>query len=146
MRLTGISNNLIICMMVQINKQRASSPNSANCCGGLAALLSPRVFKALSDPKRLSLFARLAEKQRPCTIGELAEGSEVDLSVVSRHLGMLRDAGIIRCVKRGKEVWCSVERNTVVQMLRDLANTLETCCPDETVHGELIAVRPHARS
>ena len=126
--------------MVQMSKQKGS-PNPKQCCSGLSSLLSPRLFKALSDPKRLSLFARLAEARRPCTIGDIAEGSDVDMSVVSRHLGLLRDAGIIRCVKRGKEVWCTIEKSSVVEMLRDLADALEACCPDEPVHGEVVTSR-----
>lgn len=145
MDLTSILRCGIICMMAQMNKQK-TPPRSQECCSGLASLLSPRLFKALSDPKRLSLLARLAEARRPCTIGNIAEGSDVDMSVVSRHLGLLRDAGIIKCVKRGKEVWCTVEKSSVVKMLRDLANALEACCPDEPVHGEVVAGRSPVRN
>lgn len=96
-------------------------------------MLSPRLFKALSDPKRLSLLVRLAEEKGPCTVSHVAKGSDVDLSVVSRHLAILREAGIIRCAKRGKEVWCIVEKTAVVRILRELADALETCCPDKTL-------------
>ena len=127
-----------VCSMVQMSKR--GTTKSAGCCGGLSALLSPRLFKALSDPKRLSLLARLAEGRRPCTISELTEGSGVDMSVVSRHLALLRDAGIIQCVKRGKEVWCSVQKGAVVKLLHDLADALEACCPDKVhqIQGEVL--------
>jgi ArsR family transcriptional regulator len=129
--------------MAQVNKQEesaAASPaaepgggcesDAAACCGStLSRLLSPQLFKAFADPKRLSLLVRLAEEGRPCTVGQVAEGSGVDLSVVSRHLAVLREAGVIRCVKQGKEVWCSVESSAVVQVLRELADALESCCP-----------------
>ncbi|MFA6147471.1 MAG: metalloregulator ArsR/SmtB family transcription factor [bacterium] len=120
--------------MVQVSKQPESPATAGRTCRkGLASLLAPRLFKALSDPKRLSLLARLAEEKGPCTVGHVAEGSGVDLSVVSRHLAILREAGIIRCVKRGKEVFCIVEKTAVVRMLRELADALETCCPDKTL-------------
>jgi ArsR family transcriptional regulator len=102
---------------------------SSACCGGLKGLLSPKLFKALSDPTRLSLLVRLAEACEPCTVGVVANGSGVDMSVVSRHLGILRDAGILRCEKRGKEVLCAVDTSTVVKFLRDVADALEACCP-----------------
>jgi DNA-binding transcriptional ArsR family regulator len=99
------------------------------CCGAtLSELLPPQLFKALADPKRLSLLARLAEERRPRTVSQMAEGSGVDLSVVSRHLAVLREAGVIKCVKQGKEVWCSVQPGAVVRLLRDLADALESCC------------------
>ncbi len=113
---------------MQVNK-RAASQTRGTCCAGLKELLSPRLFKALSDPKRISLLVRLAEQHEPCTVGAVAAGSGVDMSVVSRHLGILRDAGIIECQKRGKEVWCSVRTGTVAQLLRELAAALEACCP-----------------
>ena len=115
--------------MVQASK-RVGHRSPAACCSGLQSLLSPKVFKALSDPKRLSLLVRLAEERGPCTVGLVAEGSGVDLSVVSRHLAVLREAGIIECVKRGKEVWCVVQTAAVVKLLRDLADALEACCPE----------------
>lgn len=102
--------------------------SSASCCSGLASLLSPRVFRALADPKRLSLFIRLAEEQGPRTVGFVAGGSGVDLSVVSRHLGVLRDAGLIACTRQGKEVHCSVQTDAVVGLLRKVADALESCC------------------
>jgi ArsR family transcriptional regulator, arsenate/arsenite/antimonite-responsive transcriptional repressor len=116
---------------VQANK-RSQTKESASCCAGLKGLLSPRLFKALSDPKRLSLLIRMAEQREPCTVSLVAEGSDVDMSVVSRHLGILRDAGIIECQKSGKEVWCSVKTGAVAKVLRDLADALDACCPSGT--------------
>jgi DNA-binding transcriptional ArsR family regulator len=112
--------------MAQVNKRE---PKSARCCSGLEGLLSPKLFKALSDPKRLSLLIRLAEGREACTVGKVAEGSGIDLSVVSRHLAILREAGVIKCEKRGKEVWCLVQTAALSKVLRDLADELEACCP-----------------
>ena len=85
---------------------------------------------------------RLAEQREPRTVGQIAQGSGVDLSVVSRHLAVLREAGVIGCEKQGKEVWCTVQTGAVAQILRDLADALEACCP-EGCHS---AVAPEAES
>jgi len=123
--------------MVQLNKNEKSGTDSgASCCSGLSGLLSPRLFKALSDPKRVSLLVRLAEERCSCTVSQIAEGSGVDLSVVSRHLAILREAGIIKCEKRGKEVWCDIQTDTLARILRDLADALEACCPPELKSAE----------
>ena len=92
-------------------------------------MLSPKLFKALSDPRRLALLIRLAESGEACTVSAIADGAGVDLSVVSRHLAILRDAGIIRCEKLGKEVRCVVQTRALARILRDLASALEACCP-----------------
>ena len=114
-----------------VEREASGSGESSCCCAsGLQKFLSPQLFKALADPRRLSLLVRLADEGRPCTVGQIAEGSGVDLSVVSRHLAILRDAGVIKCEKQGKEVRCSVQTGVVTQILRDLAGALETCCPE----------------
>lgn len=110
----------------------ASGAPGSCCAAGLSELLSPQLFRALADPRRLSLLVRLADKGGPCTVGQLADGSGVDLSVVSRHLAVLREAGVITCEKRGKEVWCTVQTGAVARILRDLADALETCCPSSS--------------
>jgi DNA-binding transcriptional ArsR family regulator len=116
-------------MVTQMNKRTRPKP-ATSCCTGLQGLLSPRLFKALADPKRIELLVRLAEERDACTVGQVAEGSGIDLSVVSRHLAVLREAGIIRCEKRGKQVWCVVQTGAITKLLRDLADALEACCPD----------------
>jgi DNA-binding transcriptional ArsR family regulator len=113
--------------MVQMNKR--NHIQSKGCCSGLADLLSPKLFKALSDPRRVTLLIRLAEAGKPCTVGDIADGSGVDMSVVSRHLAILRESGIIRCEKQGKEVLCVVQTNTLANALRSLADALDACCP-----------------
>ncbi len=117
--------------MVQINNSDDHKSEAPACCSGLAELLSPRLFKALADPKRLSLLVRVAEGGGPSTVSHVAKGSGVDMSVVSRHLAILREAGIISCEKQGKEVLCTLQTDVVVRILRELADALESCCPQK---------------
>lgn len=97
----------------------------------LAEILSPRVFKALCDPTRLSLLCQLAESPEPCSVGRLAARSPVDLSVVSRHLATLRDAGIVEAMRRGKNVYYRVRGRPLAATLRAIADALERCAPEE---------------
>jgi ArsR family transcriptional regulator len=104
--------------------------NSATCCGGLASHLSPRLFKALSDPNRLAILAHLAGCGSEMTVTDVAGCCTIDISVVSRHLGALREAGILSSEKRGKMVYYHVRTKEFVEALRGLADALESCCPD----------------
>jgi DNA-binding transcriptional ArsR family regulator len=52
-----------------------------------------RVFEALSDDTRLALLEELAEGER--TAGELAELFPTTRPAVSRHLRVLREAGLV---------------------------------------------------
>ena len=119
--------------MVQINKSDDGKSMKSACCSGLTELLSPKLFKALADPKRLSLLVRVAEGGGPSTVSNVAKGSGIDMSVVSRHLAILREAGIIGCEKQGREVLCKLRTDVVARVLRELADALESCCPGEGV-------------
>ena len=102
-----------------------------SCCGNVSEVLEPTLFKALSDPKRVLLLAYLCNCEGPCRVGALSEVAEIDVSVVSRHLAQLRDAGILKSEKRGKEVYYTVRYTELAHTLRTMANAIEACCPDE---------------
>ena len=94
----------------------------------IASLLSPQFFKALCDPTRLTILGDVARQDEPATVTRIAGCCAIDLSVVSRHLATLRDAGILKAEKRGKEVHYSLATDEVVGRLRALADALEACC------------------
>ena len=95
------------------------------------ATLRPEVFKALADPNRQAILARLAGGNGEHTVTEVSGCCSVDLSVVSRHLANLRNAGIVRSRKRGKEVFYTLEADSLVSQLRAIADAIERCCSGE---------------
>jgi ArsR family transcriptional regulator len=97
----------------------------------LEPLLAPELFRALGDPNRLTLLASLAGRGECCTVSEMATCCPVDLSVVSRHLAQLRDAGIVKAEKRGRQVFYTLQCAELAKTLRALADALEACCPTE---------------
>jgi ArsR family transcriptional regulator len=107
----------------------------SSCCG-LEQLLDPKLFKALCEPMRLGLLVRVAQLSQPSTVSEIASSCPIDLSVVSRHLAMLRDCGILRAEKRGKEVYYSVRYHELAATLRAMAEAIERCCPKEEATDE----------
>ena len=90
--------------------------------------MPPDFFKALCEPNRLRILAELAQRCRPCTVSEVSRWCPVDISVVSRHHGVLRRAGVVEAQRRGKEVLYSVCAESVVGTLRRLADAIEACC------------------
>ena len=120
---------IYICIETQMSKHK-NRPTGRRRCANMGRLLEPRFFKALGDPNRVALLSRLAKCRRPCGVSELVGCCSVDISVVSRHLAMLRDAGILHAEKRGKEVYYSVRCKEVVSTLRRIADAIEACCPE----------------
>lgn len=113
-------------MMTQIRKRKPAP--AAACCSCLGDVLEPWFFKALCDPSRLALLCGLAECDRPRTVKEIAAFCPTDLSVVSRHLALLRDVGILKYQRKGREVYYAVDCAAVAARLRQIAGALEVCC------------------
>ena len=95
----------------------------------LGSLLSPRLFKAMGDPTRIAILQWLADGRAECSVNEVTAACDVSQSAVSRHLSILRDAGILESTRRGKEVLYRVRVTHLVALLRRLADALESCCP-----------------
>jgi ArsR family transcriptional regulator len=101
-------------------------------------------FKALGDPTRLSIVNCLRScccpislddtgDMRPVsgqTVGEVCcrvTSLEKITSTVSFHLKELRQAGLIRMEKRGRNMLCSIDRE-VLTMLSQYLGAAETTC------------------
>lgn len=98
--------------------------------GDLGAVLSHQLFRALGDPTRVRLLDLLVERCRACSVSELAACLDVDLSVVSRHLALLRAAGVLRAAKTGRNVLYEIQFAALAETLRGIADTLERACDD----------------
>jgi DNA-binding transcriptional ArsR family regulator len=118
------------CIMTQISKYPATPKQAAARKGRLDSSLDAALFKALSDPTRLSLLACIAKCGRGCSVSEVAECCSVDFSVVSRHLQVLAQAGVLEAAKEGRIVRYRVRYTELMGTLRGLADALEQCCPD----------------
>ena len=63
-------------------------------------------FGALADPTRRAILARLASGE--ATVSELAQPFEMSLPAVSKHLGVLEEAGLLMRAKDGRIRRCSL--------------------------------------
>jgi DNA-binding transcriptional ArsR family regulator len=66
-------------------------------------LYMSRIMKAMAHPTRLYILDLLNEREH--CVCELAELAEADVSTVSRHLSVLKHAGIIDNRKQNNQVW-----------------------------------------
>ena len=119
----------------QTRTQTRKRARRASASPGLDATLSPRLFRALADPGRTAILARLAQARCPLNVGQIAACCPTDISVVSRHLAVLRDAGVLEAEKRGREVRYRVRCSELAHLLHQLADALEACCPEPAAAG-----------
>ncbi|MFD1982947.1 ArsR/SmtB family transcription factor [Mesorhizobium newzealandense] len=60
------------------------------------------LFRTLSDPTRRAIFERLCREGEQ-TVGALTAQSGVSQPAVSKHLGLLRQAGLVRDRHEGRQ-------------------------------------------
>lgn len=66
------------------------------------------LFKTLADPTRRALFERLC-REGEHTVGALTDGSGVSQPAVSKHLGVLKQAGLVRDRPAGRQTHYSAD-------------------------------------
>ena len=87
------------------------------------------VFRALSDPNRLAIYELIRERDRSSvedlerSVSALAREFDLTLSTVSHHIKELRQAGLIRCVKRAQTVYCEADPAALAAIERFLGAT-----------------------
>jgi len=65
-----------------------------------------RIIKAMAHPSRLMMIDALAEGEK--CVCELRDLVGSDISTVSKHLALMRDAGIVNDRKAGQQVFYSL--------------------------------------
>jgi ArsR family transcriptional regulator len=83
-----------------------------------------RIMKALGHPTRLFIVDELSRSDR--CVCELTEMVGADTSTVSKHLSLLRDAGIVDYEKRGTQMHYHLAAPCVLDFFSCLENMIQT--------------------
>lgn len=70
------------------------------------------IFVALGNVHRQRILLMFEPGER-LTIAGIVAASTLSRTAVAHHLRVLREAGVLKCEKRGKEVWYWPDRATV---------------------------------
>ena len=90
-----------------------------------------KVFKALSDPRRLAILDRLREGEKCACV--LQEDTDIGQSGLSYHMKILCDSGIVKSRQDGKWTHYSLSetgRESAVALLRELTTPNTTSASD----------------
>ena len=74
------------------------------------------LFKALGDPTRRAIFQRLSREGEQ-TVHALTDFAGVSQPAVSKHLGALKLAGLVRDRRQGRETHYSAEPKGLVPLV-----------------------------
>ncbi len=90
---------------------------------------SVNVFKALSDPNRIRIIKML--ESRELCVCEVREVLELSTSTVSKHLSILRDAGLITDSKHGKWVNFRLNEKSETSFIRSQLELVKRSFSDD---------------
>lgn len=98
-----------------------------------------RVIKALAHPSRIYMVARLSSGD--ASVGELVKAVGDDVSTISKHLSILRQAGLLSDRKEGNRVLYSLRCPCIMEFIH---------CVDDVIVKDaergLACVAPHAQT
>ena len=81
------------------------------------------VFKALAHPVRLFMVEQLAFGEK--CVCDLTSMLDIDMSTVSKHLSVLRNAGVVSDEKRGANVYYRIRMGCVLGFFACVQEAIE---------------------
>lgn len=116
-------------MRIYANMQTASK---------LKAEARSEILKALAHPTRIYIVDLLDRDGAHC-VCELAEEIGVDMSTVSRHLSLLKNAGVLQDEKKGTTVYYSLACDCISEFMKGLENILRAKHERDSERFEAVA-------
>jgi len=84
-----------------------------------------RVVKAMAHPTRMFIVDELSKRGERC-VCELTEMVGDDISTVSKHLSLLKSAGIVGIEKRGNQVYYHLRVPCIVDFFRCVESVVQS--------------------
>lgn len=78
-----------------------------------------KTFKALADPTRLRILSTIESESMMIT--GIVKKFNLSQPTVSYHIRILENAGLVKTVKKGREVYCSMARKGVLKRALDFS-------------------------
>lgn len=87
------------------------------------------VLKALGHPTRLWMAEQLAKGEK--CVCELAEDIDADFSTISKHLAVLKQAGVVLDEKRGKMVYYKLKVPCILDFMPCVEKVIKAQVEDQ---------------
>lgn len=83
-----------------------------------------KVLKALAHPTRLWMAEQLSAGER--CVCEFADAIDVDFSTISKHLTVMKQAGIVADDKRGKQVFYHLKVPCIMNFINCIEEVIKS--------------------
>ncbi|MBL7956647.1 MAG: helix-turn-helix transcriptional regulator [Flavobacteriales bacterium] len=81
------------------------------------------LLKVAAHPQRLAILDLLGNKRRLC-VSEITELLGLEQAIISQHLTLMRDRGLLGVEREGKYSYYHLEQPGFLKIIKDL----ESCC------------------
>lgn len=88
-----------------------------------------RVIKAMAHPTRLFIVDNLAEGD--LCVNDLTKKIGADMSTVSKHLSILKNAGIVQTRKKGTQVYYNLKMPCILNFFGCVESVLKTTSTEQ---------------
>ena len=109
------------------------APQTPKVVDDLVKVLDSKVIKALTEPARAQILKFLILNGRS-DISTIAEALPQDRSVISRHLNMLAEAGIVIAEKETRHMYYTINGaaflNEFEVIVDNIRKCMAECCPE----------------
>ena len=116
----------------------------------VVSIVPNELFQALSDQTRLRIVRLLADSNEEACLCEIADSLDEPEYKLSRHLKILRQAGLLSAVKEGRWVYHKVIRgegflDLLFDSIRSLPDTEKVFSADQKKFKKLLPFRDNGR-
>ena len=110
-----------------------ATPQKRAAADQLIDAFDSKFFKTMSEPVRMQIMRYLLLNGRS-DIGTIADKMPQDRSVISRHLNLMSEVGILKCEKEARHMFYEIDGNVFLDklenMTRQIRKCMPVCCPE----------------
>ncbi len=75
--------------------------------------------RAFSDKNRVKILGMLSDGEK--NVGTVAESLNVEENLASHHLRVLYSLGLLKSIKKGRQVYYGLNKKKIVTMMKDIS-------------------------
>ncbi len=85
------------------------------------------LFRALADKTRQEIIMVFAANKEICA-NDIAKNFTLSRPTISHHLNLMRRAKLLNSRKEGKEVFYSINKDYVIDLMESVLEMIKRCC------------------
>ena len=114
------------CALMSWNMKTLYTQKQLEIANKLMDVMDSKFFKSMGEPVRVRIIRFLLLNGR-ADIGTIAENMPQDRSVISRHLNLMQDVGILDCEKESRHMFYSLNAPVFLERFMNITDLIKNC-------------------